>query len=171
MRELEKIYLNIRKTKHSLKIIEVKYKWQGELEYTLNPQMIIFHHTVEQNKTPQHIHELHLKRGWAGIGYHFYIRKDGKIYRGRAENSVGAHAGAYNNVALGIALEGNFMIEKPTKKQINSLILLSRHLVQKYAITDLLRHKDIMDTQCPGVNFPFEEVKNKVPVSNIRTLE
>lgn len=170
MRELEKIYLNIRKTKHSLKIIEVKYEWQGNLECTLKPEMIIFHHTVEENKTPQQIHELHINRGWAGIGYHFYIRKDGKVYRGRPENAIGAHAGAYNNIALGIALEGNFMIEKPTKKQINSLILLSRYLVQKYAIRDLLRHKDVMNTECPGVNFPFEEIKNKVQVPDIPIL-
>jgi len=29
--------------------------------------------------------EMHKGKGWAGIGYHFVVRKDGKIERGRPE--------------------------------------------------------------------------------------
>ncbi|MBP9550733.1 MAG: hypothetical protein KBE34_02250, partial [Veillonella sp.] len=32
-----------------------------------------------------------VKNGWAGIGYHFVIRKDGTIERGRPLSVVGAH--------------------------------------------------------------------------------
>lgn len=31
-----------------------------------------------------------------GIGYHFLVRKDGSVYRGRPEDMVGAHAGNNN---------------------------------------------------------------------------
>lgn len=146
------------------KINEVGYKWSQPLQYTLNPTMIVYHHTVETNLTPQKIDEMHKARGWAGIGYHFYIRKDGEIYRGRPENAVGSHAPGVNNRSLGIALEGNFNDEQITLKQRNSLIALSKYLMEKYKIKDLKRHKDVKNTECPGKNFPFEEIKAELKV-------
>lgn len=146
------------------KINEVEYKWAQPLQYTLNPTMIVYHHTVENNLTPQKIDEMHKARGWAGIGYHFYIRKDGEIYRGRPENAVGSHAPGVNNRSLGIALEGNFNDEQVTLKQRNSLIALSKYLMEKYKIKDLKRHKDVKNTECPGKNFPFEEIKAELKV-------
>ncbi|QAA31829.1 peptidoglycan recognition family protein [Clostridium manihotivorum] len=145
------------------KIVEVNYKWAQPLQFTMKPQMIVYHHTVEIGKTPEEIHQLHVNRGWAGIGYHFYIRKDGTIYRGRPENAVGSHAPGVNNIALGIAFEGNFMVEKPTEQQLNSAIILSKYLVNKYGIKELRRHKDVKPTtECPGINFPFDYIKSKV---------
>lgn len=147
-----------------LKINEVSYKWAQPLSYNFKPNMIVYHHTAETNLTPHKIDEMHKKRGWAGIGYHFYIRKDGKIYRGRPENAVGTHAAGVNDRAFGIALEGNFNHEQVTSKQKKSLIALSKYLMKKYNITDLKRHKDIKNTECPGKNFPFEEIKEKLKV-------
>jgi N-acetylmuramoyl-L-alanine amidase len=146
------------------KINEVAYNWAQPLKYDLKPSMIVYHHTVEIDKTPEQIDELHKKRGWTGIGYHFYIRKDGTIYRGRPETAIGAHAPGVNDRALGIALEGNFNIEYLTSKQKDSLIALSKYLMKKYNITDLKRHKDVKNTECPGNNFPFEEIKAALKV-------
>ena len=39
---------------------------------------IIVHHSACSNCTPEQIHQWHLARGWAGAGYHFLVRKDGK---------------------------------------------------------------------------------------------
>jgi len=141
------------------KINEVAYNWAVPLNYNLKPNMIVYHHTVENDLTPERIDELHKLRGWAGIGYHFYIRKDGTIYRGRPENAIGSHAAGVNNRALGISLEGNFNIEYLTVKQRESLIELSKYLMRKYNIKDLKRHKDVRNTECPGKNFPFEEIR------------
>ena len=140
-------------------INEVEYNWALPLNYNFNPNMIVYHHTVETDITPQRINELHKERGWAGIGYHFYIRRDGTIYRGRPENVVGSHAPSVNNRAFGIALEGNFNNEFVNLRQKDSLIILSRYLMKKYNINDVKRHKDVRDTECPGKNFPFEEIK------------
>lgn len=159
---LEKIKIKILYKR--LKINEISYKWARPLNYNFKPNMIVYHHTAETNLTPQKIDEMHKKRGWPGIGYHFYIRKDGKIYRGRPENAVGTHAPGVNDRAFGIALEGNFNYEKVTPKQMKSLIALSEYLMKKYHITDLKRHKDIKSTECPGKNFPFEEIKSKLKV-------
>jgi hypothetical protein len=40
----------------------------------------------------EQIHGWHLGNGWAGIGYHYVIRKDGTIERGRPEWAIGSHA-------------------------------------------------------------------------------
>lgn len=141
------------------KINEVQYDWKLPLKYNLKPTMIVYHHTVDKDLTPEKINELHQARGWAGIGYHFYIRKDGTIYRGRPENAIGSHSPSVNNKAFGIALEGNFNEEQLTLEQKNSVIELSKYLMKKYNIKDLKRHKDVRPTECPGKNFPFEEIK------------
>ena len=93
---------------------------------------------------------LRSKVGWAGIGYHFYIRKDGTIYKGRDEKYAGAHCENYNSVSLGICLEGNFEIEKPTEKQIQSVTDLVKYLRKKYGNFKLVGHKDLNATACPG---------------------
>lgn len=53
---------------------------------------IILHHAAAVTCTPQQVHQWHLANGWTGIGYHFFVRKDGTVYRGRPEDTVGAHA-------------------------------------------------------------------------------
>ena len=48
----------------------------------------------------------HKKRGFYDIGYHFYIRKDGKMTQHRFLLEVGAHARPYNRCSIGICYEG-----------------------------------------------------------------
>ena len=146
------------------KINEVEYKWALPLNFDFNPSIIVYHHTADNNMTPQKIDEIHKGRGWSGIGYHFYIRKDGMIYRGRPENSVGAHAPGVNSRAFGIDVEGNLNSENLTQSQMSSIIKLSKYLMEKYNIKDLKRHKDVRNTECPGKNFPFEEIKTNLGI-------
>lgn len=52
--------------------------------------------------------------GWSDIGYHFVIRRDGKLELGRSldqdhliePGEVGAHVAGYNSVSIGICLVG-----------------------------------------------------------------
>ena len=115
-------------------------------------EYIVIHHTASTAKeTVEQIHNFHINNnGWAGIGYHFYIRKDGRIYKGRDEKYAGAHCENYNSVSLGICLEGNFEIEKPTEKQIQSVTDLVKYLRKKYGNFKLVGHKDLNATACPG---------------------
>ena len=48
----------------------------------------------------------HRARGFAGIGYHYYIRLNGDICALRARDEVGAHVRGYNRMSLGICYEG-----------------------------------------------------------------
>ena len=117
-------------------------------------EYIVVHHTASTAKeTVEQIHNFHINNnGWAGIGYHFYIRKDGTIYRGRPEKYVGAHCENYNSVSIGICLEGNFEIEQPTEKQLTSLSELIQYLKKKYGNVQIVGHRDLNATACPGKN-------------------
>lgn len=53
----------------SPKINEVEYKWAQPLNYTLKPDMIVYHHTVDTNLTPEKVDEMHKKRGCTSILY------------------------------------------------------------------------------------------------------
>ena len=48
----------------------------------------------------------HLRRGFSGAGYHFYIRKNGDIKTTRPIEKIGAHARGYNAQSIGICYEG-----------------------------------------------------------------
>lgn len=163
-RSKETFVIDPAKLRQAPVINEVPYSWAQSLSYNFTPSAIVYHHTVDSNLTPEQINEIHKQRGWAGIGYHFYIRKDGTIYRGRPENAVGSHAPTMNSRGFGIALEGNFNEEFLTPQQLESVIQLSRYLMDKYNFTQLLQHKDVRATECPGANFPFAEIKSRLGV-------
>ena len=92
-----------------MKIIEPQYVWNGELTKRTQPiYRIILHHAAASHCSAVQVHSWHKARGWVGIGYHFFITKDGDIYRGRPIDCIGAHAGGYNLDSIGICFEGNF---------------------------------------------------------------
>ena len=130
--------------------------------------MIVIHHTGcnDIDASAEQIHGLHINNGWAGIGYHFVIRKDGTIERGRAENLVGAHVTGHNSDSIGICFEGNFETETMGEAQKNAGAELVEYLKKKYSISTVVRHKDLAATACPGKNFPFEEILQGVRIGN-----
>jgi len=52
------------------------------------------------------VHRWHLQRGWSGIGYHFVIRRNGKMEPGREIEKKGAHVAGFNAKSIGISLAG-----------------------------------------------------------------
>ncbi|MDO4536032.1 MAG: peptidoglycan recognition family protein [Clostridium perfringens] len=149
----------LREIGEDLNIQEVEYKWGGLLRGGNKPQRLVIHHAAADNLSPEEIHKMHLDRGWSGIGYHFYIRSDGTIYRGRDENKVGSHVAGNNTNTLGICLEGNFQESGVSKKQLDALLNLGIYLCLKYDISDILKHNDLLATECPGRFFPFDSIK------------
>lgn len=145
-----------------LNIIKIDYKWKEGLELSNKPNKIIYHHSARSEWSPEEVNEYHKSKGWKGIGYNYYIRKDGSIYSGRPENAEGAHTKGENNSSIGICLEGNFEDENPTEKQLESLSKLSLYISLKYNIYKIIGHKDVYRTLCPGKNFPIEEIRNEV---------
>lgn len=138
---------------------------------------IILHHAEASNCTVQDIHRWHLNNGWAGIGYHFFVRKDGTIYRGRPENKLGAHTSNHNTGSLGICFEGSYNKETMPSEQLRAGQELITYLRDKYGLlkTNVYKHKDFNSTDCPGANFPFENIQNgatqSVNVSQSNSIE
>ena len=91
-----------------MKIIEKTYRWSGTLARRGVTRRIILHHAAAVTCSADQIHAWHLANGWSGIGYHFFVRKDGTVYSGRPEDTVGAHAGGSNSDSIGVCFEGSF---------------------------------------------------------------
>lgn len=145
-----------------MNIIESNLQFNGNLSYGNNPDCIILHHAEASSCTMQDIHQWHLANGWIGCGYHFLVRKDGNIYRGRPESAIGAHCPNYNSHSIGICAEGEYMTETMPQIQKEAIIELGIYIKNKYSINTIYRHGDVYETDCCGVNYPVSEVKNGI---------
>ncbi|MGL4992298.1 MAG: N-acetylmuramoyl-L-alanine amidase [Sarcina sp.] len=154
------------KTIDGVEIIETNLKWNGELDLTNNPKTLVLHH-IEASRPGQTIpvtdvHQWHLANGWTGIGYHFYITKTGKIYRGRPENAIGAHAKQFNKDSVAIAVEGKYGIENMPSIQRGAVEKLGGYLRGKYNIDNIKGHGELIPTSCPGGKYPLKEIKSVI---------
>ena len=93
----------------------------------------------------------HRQRGFFKIGYHYVIKRDGVIEKGRDEEEVGAHVQNYNTGSIGICLAGG--VDKKmnpennfTDEQFKSLEGLLEDLLKRYPKAEILGHRDF-----PGV--------------------
>ncbi|MBN1039008.1 N-acetylmuramoyl-L-alanine amidase [Clostridium botulinum] len=143
-----------------MNIIDVGLKFNSNIQYGNKPEKIVLHHAEASNCTVQDIHSWHKNNRWAGIGYHYYVRKDGSIYEGRKDDAIGSHCQGNNTNTLGICFEGNYMKENMPQSQFNSGVELIKYLKNKYGTLYIYGHKDLMSTDCPGKNFPLDNFKN-----------
>ena len=139
-----------------MQIIETNLPTNGSFNRRNRTDEIILHHAEAKSASVEEVNRWHLERGWTGIGYHFYIRKDGRIYRGRPEWAVGAHAQGHNSRSVGICVEGAYMTETMPEAQFDALVGLVREEMAKYPGAKVLRHRDVNSTDCPGTNYPWE---------------
>ena len=142
-----------------MNIIETNLEFK-DMSTRKSTERIIIHHADAKNCSAEDIHRWHLNNGWSGAGYHFLVRKDGKIYRLRPEDKVGAHAYGSNYNSIGVCFEGNFMEEDMPEAQKEAGKELVAYLKNKYNITTVQAHRDVCATSCPGDKFPFEEIAN-----------
>lgn len=143
-----------------MKIIECNLPRNGNFTRRSKTDEVILHHAEASSATVWDINDWHLANGWTGIGYHYYIRKDGSVYRGRPEWALGAHAVGHNDRSIGICCEGAYMTETMPAAQLASLKALLRDIMGRYGKLTLLRHKDVNSTDCPGKNFPWAEAQD-----------
>jgi len=146
-----------------MNIIEKTYSTNGTLQKRKNTNQIILHHAAAENCTADDIDRWHKNNGWSKIGYHFFVDKEGNIYRGGEEDTLGAHASGSNSDSIGICAEGNYDYETMPEAQKNSLIELVNYLKNKYGISTVIKHSDVNNTSCPGPNYPFDEIVNGQP--------
>ena len=152
----------VEKKEEPLFIKDTDLKFDKELIMWNKPSEIILHHAEAKNFSLDMVHNLHKEKGWGGIGYHYYIGKDGIIYKGRPERAVGVQCISKNTKSLGICLEGDFNHEQMNEKQKKSLIKLINNIKKRYIINEIKGHRDYNETDCPGKNFPMKEILSKV---------
>lgn len=145
-----------------MNIIDTNLQFNSNMAKRTSTKRCIFHNsgtTVRQ--AVEIIHNYHKNsRGYAGIGYHFYIRHDGSIYRGRPEDMQGAHAYGANHDSIGVCFEGDLNQEYLTQEQINSGRELTQYLREKYGNIEFTEHRKVCNTSCPGKNFNIKDIIN-----------
>lgn len=123
--------------------------------------------------TEKQINDAHVARGFGKWGYHYYIRKDGRVIPMRAENEIGAHDNclvpgekvSYNRRSLGICYEGGLSAcgkAKDTRTEAQKLSMreLIQDICKRYNILDVLGHRDTSpDKNGNGVVEPGEWLK------------
>jgi len=163
------------------------------LEYSPEVKLLVVHHTAlavgGDERSPvervRALYQYHAQnRGWGDIGYHFLIDEEGQIYEGRAGGDyvIGGHVYCGNVGTIGIALLGNFEIEKPSQVQMQSLQWLLDTLAKQYDIdparsvtyhgmkfNPIVGHRELVSTDCPGY-YVFEtlnQVRSHVRSGNL----
>lgn len=122
---------------------------------------IVMHYSAtypDQDIGVAEIDLMHRQRGFAGVGYHYIIRRDGRIEPGRHEATQGAHVAGQNAHTIGICCIGgierqtgpNVGVDNRTPEQIAAQIRLTQGLLARYPGAIVLGHKDLAATQCPG---------------------
>lgn len=93
---------------------------------------------------------------WKDVGYHYIIKRDGTVEKGRADDTVGAHVKGYNEVALGICLVGGTNNKQEpefnfTDQQMESLEKVVAKLLGTYPKAYVLGHRDFpaVTKACP----------------------
>lgn len=137
---------------------ETNLQFAHELSSREKTTLIVIHHVgdIDRDVSADEIHQCHLNNGWAGIGYHYVIRKDGTVERGRPRDTIGSHALNYNSSSIGINVVGDFEAFQPEPIQIEQLACLLAQLCDIYMLEPvedtIVGHRDLMETDCPGKN-------------------
>lgn len=145
-------------------VAEPVEKILGKKQYVVKWRYITLHHSATQEGNAEAFDRNHRRRGMGGLAYHFVIgngtgSQSGEIevgWRWRRQKETDRKGD------IQICLVGDFNIQEPTPRQLDSLIKLIRLLSKQYSIPlcNVRRHKDIKGkvTECPGRNFPFYKI-------------
>lgn len=108
----------------------------------------------------------HRQRGFNGIGYHYVIRLNGEIEKGRDIALAGAHCKGWNERSIGICYiggldESNRPADTRTTAQKRVLYQLVMDLQRQYSILQVLGHRDTSpDLNNDGIIEPNEYIKS-----------
>ena len=105
--------------------------------------------------TVQDIDRWHRQRGFAEIGYHFVIYRDGSVHTGRELAKVGAHCTGHNANSIGIcyiggcAADGKTPKDTRTPQQREALRGLVADLQKQYPGASVHGHREFANKACP----------------------
>jgi hypothetical protein len=138
-------------------------------------QFIVIHHSATPAGSAGSFDRMHRQKGWDELGYHFVIGNgtasgDGQIEVGPrwSKQKWGAHARTadqrFNNYGIGVCLVGNFDIERPTARQMESVAKLVGYLSKTYRVpvSRIVAHSETKATECPGRHMSVADVRRAV---------
>jgi len=121
---------------------------------------------TDKNIGSEEINKYHLDLGLNGIGYHYVIRRDGSLQRGRPINIAGQHAPTNNhdtrsigivfvggiNVPSGTPNPGNFLsVQSLTRSQLNTFDHFCRSFYAVFPGGQIVGHSEIDEDEVdPG---------------------
>ena len=124
------------------------------------PNKIIIHCSdtrTDQDFDIEDIRKWHTSppRNWSDVGYHYYIKLNGKVQKGRGLSRSGAHCPPHNSSSIGICFEGGknpdgSSWDSPTIDQINSFKELHSDLNDKFSILPIYGHYQFSNKSCPN---------------------
>lgn len=140
------------------------YNWSWIRPLSQVNYLAIHQSSTTDTQTPEDIANFHINNnGWGGIGYHFLISKDGKVFYVGDISTARANVANINEQILGICLIGNFIEDRsPTIEQLDSTHKLCDYFINNYSELsnvnswDKVRgHKELpgQSTNCPGDNW------------------
>ena len=106
--------------------------------------------------TVEDITRWHKARGFATIGYHYVIYRDGSIHEGRPLEQIGAHCVGHNKHSIGIcyiggcASDGKTPKDTRTPEQKEALLTLLRRLKARFPNATIHGHRDFAEKACPS---------------------
>ena len=102
----------------------------------------------------------HRAKGWLRVGYHYVIRRNGKVEFGRAPSACGAHVKGYNDVSVGVCMIGGVSAGRLKRAEKNftpeqwvALEKLVDLLVGFFPDAKVVGHTDLdPKKKCPSFN-------------------
>ena len=141
----------------------------GEKKVYIQPNKIIIHCSATPKGVDYNAADIdrwHKQRGFRKIGYHYVIKLDGTIEKGRQDNEMGAHCLGQNMNSLGICYIGGLSEDKQipedtrTEEQKTAIKGLVNSLIRKYEdqgiILTVHGHNEFANKACPCYNVKKE---------------
>ena len=119
---------------------------------------IIFHCAdtrTDQNFNISDVKRWHLDRGWSDVGYHYFIKLDGSIQKGRDIGRIGSHCKGHNTGSIGVCFEGgknpdDSKWDRPTEKQIEAAQITISWLRIRFGELTYHGHYEFSSKSCPN---------------------
>lgn len=102
-----------------------------------------------------------------GVGYHYYIERDGQLYQTRSEDEIGMHARHYNAHSIGVCYEGGLdekgrAADTRTPAQKKALLTLLLSLKQDYPDAEIVGHCELEGVHKACPSFPVSTLRAQI---------
>jgi hypothetical protein len=119
-------------------------------------EQIVIHHSAFDGDDMKAYARYHVDHhNWPGIGYTFMISRKGDIYMTNYLDTLCYNTRMQNTKSLGICFMGDYNNNPLSMDALDAGAELIKLLKQVLDIKAIIRHGDVVNTDCPGDKFPF----------------